>query len=97
MAVPLEKQAKFAVKLNEAEGIQGKELLQIRTQIAKILQVNVAAFVISSVDPGCVLLTFLIPKFVSQKIFPLSCDQTSALSKGASVIWLKCGDYVYKV
>ena len=90
-------QVKFAIKLDKAEDIPGKELLQIRTQIAKILQVNVAAFVICSVDPGCVLLTFLIPKFVSQKIFPLSRDQTSALPKDASVIWLKCGDYVYKV
>ena len=89
------KQAKFAVKLDEAEGIQG--LLLIRTQIAKILQVNVPAFVICSVDPKCVLLTFLIPKFVSQEIFPFSCEQTSALCKGASVIWVKCGDYVYKV
>ena len=91
------KQAKFAVKLDEAEGIQGKELLLIRTQIAKILQVNVPAFVICSVDPKRVLLTFPIPKFVSQEIFPLSCEQTSALRKGASVIWVKCGDYVYKV
>ena len=90
-------QVKFVVKLDKAEDIQGKELLQIRTQIAKILQVNVAAFVICSVDPGCVLLTFLIPKFLSRKIFPLSCEQTSALPKDASVIWLKCGDYVYKV
>ena len=93
----VQKQAKFAVKLDIANGIQGKELFRIRTKIAKILRVNVSAFVICSVEPGCVLLTFLIPKFVSQKIFPLSRDQTSALPKDASVIWLKCGDYVYKV
>ena len=46
-------QVRFAVKFDKAEGIQGKELLQIRTQIAKVLQVNVAAFVICSVDFGC--------------------------------------------
>ena len=77
----VQKQAKFVVKLDKAEGIQGKELLQVRTQIAKILHVNIAAIVICSVDPGCVQLTFLIPKFVSQEIFPLSCEQISALFK----------------
>ena len=90
-------QAKFAIKLDKAEGIQGKELLRVRTQIAKILHVNVAAFVLCSVDTGCVQLTFLVPKFVSQEIFPLSCEQRSALYKDASVIRLECGDYVYKV
>ena len=90
-------QAKFAVKLDKTDNIEGNELRQIRTQIAKILHVNVAAFKLCSVDPGCVQLTFLIPKFVSQEIFPLSCEQTSALSKDASVIRLECGQYVYKV
>lgn len=90
-------QVKFVVKFDKPEGITIKESLQIRKQIAKILHITVAAFVIYRVDVGCVQLTFLIPEFVSQEIIPLSCEQTSVLSKDVSVIWLKCGQYIYKV
>ena len=90
-------QEKFAVKLDKTEGIKGKELLQIRMQIAKILQVNVATLVIYSLDEGCVQLTFLMPKFVAREIFPLSYEQASALSQDASVFRLECGHYAYKV
>ena len=91
------KQKKFVVKLNVREDIKCKELRRIKGRIAKIIQVNVAALIIVSVDPGCVQLTFLIPKFVAQEIFPLSHEQASVLSKDASVIRLECGDYVLEV
>lgn len=91
------KQAKVAVKLNMCEGIAGEELLQIKAKIAKILHVNIAALVLCRVNKGCVQLTFLIPKFVSQKIFPLSWEQRSALYKDASVIRLECGPYAFEV
>ena len=91
------KQEKFVVKLNVREDITGKELLRIKRKIAEILRVKLATLNIYSVDRGCVQLTFLIPKFVAQAIFPLSDEQTSALSKDMSMIRLKCGDYVFKV
>ena len=91
------KQKKFVVKLNVREGITCKEVRQIKGRIAKILHVNVAALIIVNVDPGCVQLTFLIPKFIAQEIFPLSHEQASALSYDASVIRLECGDYIFEV
>ena len=91
------RQEKFDVKLNVREGVTCKELLRIRRRIAKILRVNPAALIIDRVDAGCVQLTFLIPKFVAQEIFPLSDDQTSALSKDVAVIRLECGDYMFEV
>ena len=90
-------QEKFVVKLNVREGITCKEVRRIKGRIAKILRVNLAALVIKHVDAGCVQLTFLIPRFVAQEIFPLSDEQTSALSKDALVIRLECGDYVFEV
>ena len=92
-----EKQAKFVVKLNVQENITCKEVLQIRRRIAKIFRINVAALTISQMDIGCVQLTFLIPKFVVEEVFPLSSEQISALSKDASVISLECGSYSRKV
>ena len=91
------KQESFSVKLNARKNITYKELLQIRERIAEILRVKLAALIIDPMDAGYVQLTFRIPKFVAQEIFPLSSDQTSALSKNASVIRLECGDYVFEV
>ena len=91
------KQESFSVKLNARENITYKELLQIREKIAKILGVKLAALIIDHMDAGYVWLTFRIPKFMAQRIFPLSNDQTSALSRDASVIRLECGDYMFEV
>ena len=91
------KQEKFNVKLNVREETTGKDLLRIRRKIARILHVKLATLVIDQVDVGCVQLTFLIPKFVAEEVFPLSHDQTSSLSKEASVIRLEYGEYVFKV
>ena len=91
------RQAEFNVKLDVREDIKCEEALRIRRRIAGILLVNPAAFIIVRVDTGCVELTFLIPKFVAEKIFPLSHEQTSALHKDASVIRLECGGYVFEV
>ena len=92
-----QRKKKFSVKLNVREDITCKDVLRIRIKIAKILHVNLAALSIDRVDAGCVQLTFLIPKFIAEEIFPLSNEQTSALSKDASVIRLECGEYVFEV
>ena len=91
------KQKRFRVKLNFREDITYQQLLQIRGIIAKILKIRLAALLLSRVDEGCVQLTFLIPNFVAQEIFPLSCEQTSQLSKDVSVIRLEWGQYAFEV
>ena len=74
------RQEEFHVKLNVQENIAIKELLQIREKIAEILCIKLAALVIVHVDAGYVQISFLIPKFMAHRIFPLSDEQTSALS-----------------
>ena len=91
------KQAKFRVKLNIRKDITYEQLLQIRGRIAKILKIRLAALVLSRVDEGCVQLLFLIPKFVAKEIFPLSCEQTSALCRDVALIRLECGQYIFEV
>ena len=91
------KQKKFTVKLGIRKDSTYKDLLQIRGRIAKILKVNPAVLVLSRVDEGCVQLTFLIPRFVARELFPLSYEQTSGLSKDASVVRLECGHYIFEV
>ena len=91
------KQEKFIVKFNVRKDITYEATLQMKGRIAEILHVNLAALIIVHVDTGCVQLTFLIPKFIAQEIFPLSDDQASALSRDVAVIRLECGDYVFEV
>ena len=91
------KQKKFNVKLDVCEDITCKELLRIRKRIAEVLHVKLTALIIVGADAGCVQLTFLIPTFVAQEIFPLSNEQMSAFHKDTSVIRLEFGDYVFEV
>ena len=91
------KQEELYVKLDVREDIPADQFNQIKRKIAKILHVRPATLQICRITKGCVQLTFLIPKFVAQEIFPLSGEQTSALSKDVSVIRLECRDYAYKV
>ena len=91
------KQEKLSVKLNVHQDTSLEQIYQLKRKISKILQVNSATLLIYSVDEGCVQLIFLIPKFVAQEIFPLSDEQTTALSKDVAVMRLECGDYMFKV
>jgi len=91
------KQEQLNVKLDVREDIPAEQFNRIKGNIAKILHVRPATLQICSIAKGCVQLIFLIPKFVAQELFPLSCEQTSALSKDVSVIRLECGDYTFEV
>ena len=88
------KQTRFKVKLDVRKDVPCKDLLRIRKRFAEILHVNLATLIIDHVDTGCVQLTFLIPNFVAQKIFPISDKQIAVLSKDVSMIRLECGNYV---
>ena len=91
------KQEKLHVKLDVREDIPADQFYQIKRKIATILYVRPATLQIYSIDKGCVQLTFLIPKFVAQEIFPLSQEQTSALSENVLLIRLECGNYIFEV
>ena len=46
------------------------------------------------INPGSIKLTFQLPHFVQQAIFPLSSEQEAALA-GLGVVQLSCGDYQF--
>ena len=48
------------------------------------------------VEKGCFQLTFQVPLFLKEKIFPLSREQERALA-AAGVIWLVCEKYQFQV
>ena len=48
------------------------------------------------VNEGCIQLTFQVPSFVQQKVFPLSKEQEKALA-AMGVMKLTCGEYQFLV
>ena len=68
------------------------ELKQFQCRLSLILEVSVHVLRISSIKEGCIQLTFFIPSFVQEAIFPLSAEQKVAL-KELGIIQLSCGDY----
>ena len=77
------KQAKFVLKL---DGIADsymytlEKLQSFRNQVAEICRVSALALHLQKVEDGCIKVTFLIPLFLKDEMFPLSKDQKQALT-----------------
>ena len=68
-----------------------------RHKLSNILRVSSQGILrLCRVDKGCFQLTFQVPSFVQQEIFPLSREQERALA-GVGVIKLTCGEYQFLV
>ena len=63
-------------------------------RLSGILHVSQGALRLSEVGKGCLQLTFQVPLFVQQEIFPLSSEQERALV-AEGVIKLTCGNYEF--
>ena len=82
---------KLCVKL-ESDYDKLVELKQFQCQLSLILEVSVHVLRLSSVKNGCIQLTFLIPDFIQEAIFPLSVEQETTM-KELGIIQLWCGSY----
>ena len=65
-----------------------------RDKLSRILQVHSHALVFLTVEEGCTQLTFRIPSFIVNLVFPLSREQEESL-KAERVLKLVCDDYIY--
>ena len=94
--------------------VKSKELLQLKIDVkptskaarvfdlqnalCEILHLAPSALELFSIEEGCVIVTFLIPASVAEKIFlptmKLTEKQEETL-KAFSVLWIKCGSYDY--
>ena len=64
-------------------------------KLAEILKLSSGAGLkLCRIELGSLKLTFQIPIFVQEDIFPLSADQSRALA-GLGVVYLSCGDYQF--
>ena len=72
-----------------------EELDNFRYRVSRIFCVSPQSVLrLCQVQEGCLQLTFQVPLFVQQEIFPLSCEQEETLA-AEGVIRLTCGDYQF--
>ena len=73
------------------------EIEEFRRKLSKLLRVSSQGILcLCRVEKGCVQLTFQVPLFVQQEIFPLSREQERSLA-AMGVIRLTCGEYQFPV
>ena len=70
-----------------------QELRDFRKRLMEILHIS-SVLNLYKAEKGCFQLTFQVPSFVQQKIFPLSSEQERDLAS-IRVITLTCGDYQF--
>ena len=84
---------RIVVKLDEdLEKYTVAELKLFQRNLSRILNLKEYALCLISVDKGCLELTFQMPSFLKQKVFPLSYKQEEAL-KWEGVVKVQCEEY----
>ena len=86
------------VKLDSRyDNYTGAEIKRFCRKLNETLHVSSkGVMLLRRVDEGCIQLTFQVPLFVQQKIFPLSKEQAKALA-AIGVMKLTCGEYQFLV
>ena len=74
--------------------IKVKQLKEVTSNLARILNIHRHSLYLRSVENGCVQLTFIVSNFLAAAIFPLSPEQEAELLE-MGVILLYCGDYQF--
>ncbi len=70
------------------------ELRNFRSRLSKILQLAEHTLLLCAVEEGCLQMTFHVPSFVPENLFPLSREQEAQLQQ-VGVLQLSSGDYKY--
>ena len=74
------------------EEIRLEQLEEVVTNLARIMKVSRPTLQLSSAEIGCVQLTFLVPSYIRDAVFPLTTEQEVSMRK-MGVIDLQCGTY----
>ena len=88
-------QTTFFVKLNDSfDNCTVSHLKKFCMKFTELLQLRIDVLQLVSVKQGCLELTFQVPSFVYQAIFPLSAEQESVLIE-LGIIKISAGEYEY--
>ena len=90
-----EGQANMFVTLDDSfDNCNVNHLYAFVSNLEKVLRMDNVSLRLCRIAPGSLKLIFQLPLSVQRGIFPLSCDQESALA-GLGVVHLSCGDYQF--
>ena len=90
-----EGQANMFVTLDDSfDNCNVNHLYAFVSNLEKVLRMDNVSLRLCRIAPGSLKLIFQLPLSVQREIFPLSCDQESALA-GLGVVHLSCGDYQF--
>ena len=86
------------VKLDSRyDNYTGAEIMRFCHKLSETLHVSSKGVMrLCQVDEGCIQLTFQVPSFVQQVVFPLSKEQEKVLAD-MDVMELTCGEYQFLV
>ena len=71
-----------------------EQLQRFLSNLSGIIGIARYSLRLVSVESGCMKVTFQVPSFMTELVFPLSAEQERALQVEA-VLWLECGPYHY--
>ena len=87
--------SKLCVKLDSVyDGYTFIQLKRFEVKLATILKVAIETLRIKRIEAGCIQVTFIIPSFVEEYVFPLSLEQEMKLFQ-QKVKYLICGNYTF--
>ena len=94
-----DKTEKLILKFNVEETSRLAKVIELKKEVARILGLLPSAIQLYDIDDGCVLVTFHIPIFVADLVFPkgkksLSPEQKEELHS-SSILWLECNENRY--
>ena len=78
----------------EISAMSLKSVQSFKSKMAKILKLNVAALQFKTAGGSPLAISFKVPNFACEKVFPLSCEQEREL-KALGALSLECGEYSY--
>jgi hypothetical protein len=87
--------AKLVLKFDITVTAKIAKVVDLKSSLAALLKVNPSALRLFSIKEGCVIVTFLVPAFLTE-VFGASRPVSSSLKEellGLSVLWMKCGDF----
>ena len=88
-------QPNLVVKLDEQfDNYTGTKVKRFCRKLSETFNLSKGVLRLCRVEEGCIQLTFQVPSFVQQEIFPLSREQERIL-QAEGVIKLRCGEYQF--
>ena len=92
-----EEDSTIIVKLDDCyDGCTLFQIEKLKVKLCEILGLSGVSLRLTTIEKGCYKLTFQMPSFIEDIVFPLSDEQQVELGN-LGIVWIQCGDYEYQM